>query len=354
MAILDETIYILPELRFGGIQIFALDMAYHQVSHGAKVKIFSIGKSTAALNRYSSKKKEALKKVIFLTNIFKIYAYLLKSLILMRSVNIHTQGHLLTYFGIFSCFKNFKMVHTIQNQAEYEVGKKRRIIHSFYFNKMSVLTVSNSKEIAKSFRSYYGFDSNHTIMNGIDFENLAISEIKPKILKGNDTHVSLLTIGSFGHHKNQKLLIESFIAINDPNCSLYIIGKNYNNYLDSRYLENIKKYSIHLLGEINNSFEYMDKCNIFCMSSRNEGLPLVLMEAKLKNMIVVTTDTGGSKEIIDKNDFLVDVGDVDGYKKALEKSIKKFRKKSIKPLNKHSANFFKIQRCFDEYLDIWK
>ena len=100
--------------------------------------------------------------------------------------------------------------------------------------------------------------------------------------------------------------------------------------------------------------EYMDKCDIFCMSSRNEGLPLVLMEAKLKNMIVVTTDTGGSKEIIDKNDFLVNLGDVDGYTKALEKSIKNFRKKPIKPLNANSANFFKIQRCFDEYLDVWK
>ena len=354
MASSDETIYILPELRFGGIQIFALDMAYHQVNLGNKVKIFSIGKNTLVLNRYSIKKKEALKKVISLTNIFKIYAYLLKSLILMKTINIHTQGHLLTYFGIFSCFKNFKMVHTIQNQAEYEVGKKRRIIHSFYFNKMSVLTVSNSKEIAKSFSSYYGFDSMYTIMNGIDFDNLAISEIEPKVFKGNDNHVSLLTIGSFGHHKNQKMLIESFIAINDPNCSLYVIGKNYDNYLDTKYLENIKKYPIYFLGEVNNSMEYMDKCDIFCMSSRNEGLPLVLMEAKLKNMIVVTTDTGGSKEIIDKNDFLVNLGDVDGYTKALEKSIKNFRKKPIKPLNAKSANFFKIQRCFDEYLDVWK
>jgi glycosyltransferase involved in cell wall biosynthesis len=345
----NEIVYILPELRFGGIQIFALDLAYYQMKLGYKVKILSVGSSCSVLDRYNDLKKETLNSAVSLVSISKLYVYILKVLISGRQIKLHTQGYLLTYVGFFGVFKNISIVHTIQNQAEYEAGLKRMKLHSLYFRKTNVTTVANSKQIARSFESYYGYDVDHTIMNGIDLDNIDLSGASLCGAAEENNHVNLLTVGSLGDHKNQKMLIDAFCKLGDSNASLYIIGDNSNNYLDKPYLDALKNKSIYYMGESSNSLSMMTKCDVFCMSSRNEGLPLVLMEAKLLDMVVVTTDVGGSKEVIDADDFLVKPDDVDGYLVALQDAVKSVRSNESKVSNVDSKKYLMIERCHQDY-----
>jgi glycosyltransferase involved in cell wall biosynthesis len=345
----NEIVYILPELRFGGIQIFALDLAYYQMKLGYNVKILSVGSSYSVLDRYSDLKKETLSSVVSLVTLSKLYFYILKVLISGRQVKLHTQGYLLTYVGFFGVFKNISIVHTIQNQAEYEAGLKRMKLHSLYFRKTNVTTVANSKQIARSFESYYGYDVGHTIMNGIDLDNIDLSGASLCGPVEGNSHVNLLTVGSLGDHKNQKMLIDAFCRLDDLNASLYIIGDNSNNYLDKLYLDGLKNKPIYYMGESSNSLSMMTKCDVFCMSSRNEGLPLVLMEAKLLDMVVVTTDVGGSKEVIDADDFLVKPDDVDGYLVALQDAVKSVRNNQSKVSKADSKKYLMIERCHQDY-----
>lgn len=346
-----EIIYILPALRFGGTQIFALDLAYFQISKGQKIKIISIGSEYTVLDRYSDLKKDTLKNVISLMSLSKMYFFFLKTVFLQKKITIHTQGHLLTHVGFLSIFRNIEIIHTVQNQAEYEAGSSRMKLHSFYFKKLGVISIANSAEIAKSFFAYYGFNTKHTILNGIDLENLAKNEGKIEVNK-NKNHVVLCSIGSFGPHKNQRFLIESFIEINDPKSTLYLVGKNYNNYLDDKYLDNIQKYAINIIEEGKSSFQYMDASDIYCMSSRNEGLPLTLMEAKIKNKLIVTTNTGGSSEVLDDKDYIVEIDDFKGYVKALKECISIIRENKNKPVKNKSHEYLSIKRCYKDYLKI--
>lgn len=345
----NEIVYILPELRFGGIQIFALDLAYHQIKLGYKVKILSVGISVSVLDRYNDLKKETLNNAVSLVTISKLYFFILKVLISGKQVKLHTQGYLLTYVGFFGVFKNINIVHTIQNQAEYEAGLKRMKLHSFYFRKTNVTSVANSKQIARSFESYYGYDVDHIIMNGIDLDNIDLPVASVCGVDEGKNHVNLLTVGSLGDHKNQKMLIDAFCKLNDLDASLYIIGDNSNNYLDQLYLASLKNKSVYYMGESSNSLSMMIKCDVFCMSSRNEGLPLVLMEAKLLGMVVVTTDVGGSKEVIDADDFLIKPDDIGGYLIALQDAVRSVRNNQSKASNADSKQYLMIDRCHQDY-----
>ena len=348
-----EIIYLLPALRFGGIQIFALDLAFFQINKGQKIKIISLGSEYTVLKRYSDFKKDSLRKVISLMSLFQLYTFFFKIIFLRKKITIHTQGHLLSHVGFLSIFRNIEIIHTVQNQAEYEAGLSRMRLHSFYFKKLGVTSVANSKEIAQSFFSYYGFNTNHIIMNGIDLEELASNDSHIKLNKNkNKNHVVLCSIGSFGSHKNQRLLIDAFIEVNDPLSTLYIVGKNYNNYLDDIYLADIQKYPINIINEEKNSFLYLDASDIFCMSSNYEGLPLTLMEAKMKNKTIVTTNAGGSKEVLDDNDYVVEVDDFKGYVKALKESINAIRQNRNKNMENKSRQYLRIERCYQDYLKI--
>jgi glycosyltransferase involved in cell wall biosynthesis len=55
--------------------------------------------------------------------------------------------------------------------------------------------------------------------------------------------------------------------------------------------------------------------DIICLTSKNEGTPVSLIEAQAANIPVVTTDVGGVRDIIDvdKTGFVVQKGDLETY-----------------------------------------
>ena len=59
--------------------------------------------------------------------------------------------------------------------------------------------------------------------------------------------------------------------------------------------------------------------DIICLTSKNEGTPVSLIEAQAANIPVVTTDVGGVRDIIDvdKTGFVVPKGDLDLYTEKL-------------------------------------
>lgn len=344
----------MPELRFGGIQIFALDLAFYQLQKGHKVKIFTFTKNTSVLSRYNSKKKRSLKKIITITNIFYFYLYIIKSIANKYQVIIHSQGSVLTSIGFFALFKNINIIHTVQNQAEYEAGKKRMKIHSFYFKHTNVLAVANSKKISNSFFNYYGYRPHAIIYNGLDLGNNEKKEIDIDKLSDTKDSIKILTVGTLGESKNQKMLIDAFLKLNYRGASLLIVGANPNNYIEEEYFDSLKSKKIFYFGQVKDTGSYMEVCNIFCMSSRNEGLPLVLMEAKLKNMTVITTKVGGSEEIIDSNDYAVLPNDLDGYVVALRNAIRSFDNDTIRVKNSKQKKFLEISRCYSDYHNLYK
>ncbi len=105
------------------------------------------------------------------------------------------------------------------------------------------------------------------------------------------------TIGELNKNKNQQALLEQ--ARNNPEMHVAIVGSGENReMLDT----NIKKYNLEnrvkLFGFIPAS-EVLKGFDIFSLPSIKEGLPYVLLEAKLAGLPILANRVGGIPEILD-------------------------------------------------------
>ncbi len=194
-----------------------------------------------------------------------------------------------------------------------------------------------------------------TIYNGINLKT--ITELKKEkiskyreIFEDHDK-IKFLTIGRLEELKGHFNLISAFkkTITQFPDSVLIIIGKG---SLKKHIKRQIKNLSLNnhvlLLGQVNNPFKYLSRADIFVLSSHYEGLPMVLLEALVCGLPIISTDCPtGPREILAKGKYgmLVNVGDVEelAKKMILLASDDGLRKKMSKMALKR-AKFFDYNR----------
>ena len=133
----------------------------------------------------------------------------------------------------------------------------------------------------------------------------------------------IVCLAALRPEKDHLNLLKAFKMVKNkfPNWTLHLIGKDYNN----DYSKNIKKYiSKNNLKE--NVFMY-DMCSdiknilaqasIGVLSSKNEGLPISLLEYGLAGLPVIATDVGECKNVINHHKAIVVPKRSDIFAKAL-------------------------------------
>lgn len=123
------------------------------------------------------------------------------------------------------------------------------------------------------------------------------------------------TIISCGRLENQKgfdfipLVAAKVNAIND-NYEWIILGEGSKyDELNEKIKELNLENNVKLLGKQKNVDDYYNKSKFFVMTSRYEGMPLVLLEAKANKLPIISfdIDCGPSEEILDgKNGYLIE------------------------------------------------
>lgn len=109
------------------------------------------------------------------------------------------------------------------------------------------------------------------------------------------------TIGELNKNKNQIALIEE--AKNDPNMYVAIIGDGEERLNLIKKIEEygltmrVKLFGFMLASEVLRGFD------VFALPSLKEGLPYVLLEAKVAGLPIVATRVGGVGEILDTKDM---------------------------------------------------
>lgn len=111
-----------------------------------------------------------------------------------------------------------------------------------------------------------------------------------------------LAVGRFSHqHKGFDLLIEAFhlFTESNPDWVLDIVGEGKE---ETKYRELIGKYHLEekvLIHPFTNHIqEYYSNAQIYILSSRWEGMPLVLVEAMSHGLPIISSDLPVSKEIM--------------------------------------------------------
>lgn len=166
------------------------------------------------------------------------------------------------------------------------------------------------------------------IENGININSFNFS-IKKRNEIRNSLHLNsntklILTVGRLVEEKNYPFLLNTFSKISYPNdqVKLLIIG-------DGPILNKLKDLAVELkinskvifLGKKLNISEWMSACDLFVLCSKFEGFGLVVAEAMACKRVVISSDCGATKEIINKYGFVFDVNNESMFINLIEKCL---------------------------------
>ena len=215
---------------------------------------------------------------------------------------------------------NAKLIGWLHNSYEalfgedshYYIGPKRRRHYIYQFRKLDKVVVL-CQDDANRFHQY-----DKAFLPIVIYNPLTLIPGNPSI--GNSKR--FLTIGRFTPlHKGIDLLIEAFHLFSQKNSDwkLDIVGegreeKKYRSLIKNYHLED--RITIHPFT--NHIQEYYSNAQVYVLSSRWEGMPLVLVEAMSHGLPVVTSDLPICKEILGYFGIYFKNGDVEELAKHLE------------------------------------
>lgn len=160
---------------------------------------------------------------------------------------------------------------------------------------------------------------------GADMAGRAAAPIDDPWFEDPDVPV-ILGVGELSERKDFATLVRAHALLNRRlSCRLLILGEGRRR----RELEDLVQTlgtaaSVRMPGFVTNPYPYMARAAAFALSSRWEGMPVVLIEALALGTPVVACDCpSGPRELLDDGRLgaLVAVGDAEGLAAALERTL---------------------------------
>ena len=160
-------------------------------------------------------------------------------------------------------------------------------IRLFFAYKMADAIIAQTEEMRQGIISQLHISPKKvvTIHNPIDTEYIDSKIAGDSPFTGDYTNY--VAVGRYAHEKGFDILIKAFNEVRKsiPNARLHILG-DYN--YDLNLFEQLKglvnefgiKEHVNFAGYTSNPYIYMKHADCFVLSSRNEGLPNVLIEAQ--------------------------------------------------------------------------
>ncbi|MFK5879318.1 MAG: glycosyltransferase [Flavobacteriaceae bacterium] len=198
-------------------------------------------------------------------------------------------------------------------------NKKLYRVSRYYASKRAYKFVLLSKEEVRSWQNKYNIPSNKLaqIYNPITIEE-NIDSLEVDLYKNK----KILAIGNNIYIKGFDYLIESWSLIEKNDWTLEIVGLPEK---EQEKLKNlIKKFKIEneviINGRISNIKEKYLESSIYCLCSRMEATPLVLIESQHLGLPAIVFDNcEGPLELLDDSGLIVNFEDVIQYKDAISK-----------------------------------
>lgn len=215
--------------------------------------------------------------------------------------------------------------------------------------KNSVATVTNSSGLEELALESSPKQKIEIIYNGVNTE-----KFKPLKKEKTNKKTVLISTGRLIERKGYQYLIPALKGLND--FELQLIGDgNLTNELKKMAKKN--KVNVEFLGkkEHKDVINYLQKADIFILPSKNEGMSNSTLEAMACGLPIITTDTGGSKELIKNNGFIIEKESAESIKQTLKKYEQ--NKTLIKKHGKNSreiAQKMSWENMAKKYLELYK
>ncbi|MCM3116040.1 glycosyltransferase family 4 protein [Neobacillus sp. MER 74] len=149
----------------------------------------------------------------------------------------------------------------------------------------------------------YDYNS-HIAKGGINKEQIQyIYNPTPLNIEKHKQHGNnlVLCVGRLTHQKGFDLMLKAWEQIekNIRNWTLAIVGSGEDEMMLKNLAKSLDLQNVKFVPRTQNISEWYEKANIYAMSSRYEGFPMVLLEAKSKGLPIVSFDCKtGPRELV--------------------------------------------------------
>jgi len=277
-------------------------------------------------------------------------------------VNTHTsKSGVLGRIAAKSVSWNLPVVHTYLGHLIYGYFGKPKIfiftliekIMSFFTSAAVAITSETKKSLLKE-----GVGKNlrwEVIRIGLPKRNVVIK------LNYGEQKLKILWVGRFTDIKNPNFAIETLKELEQRMPGIYELTMVGGGELYNEIMKVSKGLPVNFTGWVIDPFKNIEEFDILMMTSKNEGLPLVILEAAMYARPTISTDVGGVSEfIIDgKTGYLVGNKPNEMATKLLDfvknkKDLFSVGQNAKDLLNEEFSSEFMASRHLDLYLDLVK
>ena len=358
-----KIIQIISSLSSGGAERFVVNLSNQLVKEGHEVTVCTLNDN----ENINFNKQFISKEIVYhsfqvhgkniLSIWYDLYIFFLKE----KPDVIHCHLAVLQYVFPFCLLRSrVKMVHTIHSMPEYASGGTiwhAALFRLLYRTKLAI-PVSISEECHRGYRDFYHLTNDIVIENGVPqvVTSSNLENVKQEVgkFKASASTKVFVHVARCHEQKQQRILVEAFNKLNKEGIdfTLLIIGAGFNSVYGME-LQHLACDKIHFLGEKRNVGDYLMLSDYFCLSSRNEGLPISLLEAMSVGITPICTPVGGVKNVIihGVNGYLANTVSVNDYYKALQFAIHKTIDKN-EIINSYKLHY-SMENCSREYIELF-
>ncbi len=268
---------------------------------------------------HSTSRMSGVKKLLFLP----IYAYKLYKYVKENNVSV-VQSHLFraNYVNILSkvIFRSKQTMQVVNHSviSRYKnqgiIGKVNlALIKYLYPSSDAILSVSNV--VQNDMQKLFNFKNDSKVIYNM-FDMAKIKSLSNQVVndfKFREDKKYLISVGRLIKLKRNKDLILALEKLNSDIEILFIGDGEEKEALQNKSRELKVLDRVHFLGWVQNPYSYINKSDILLSTSQTESFGNVLVEAMVCKIPVISTRSGGPKEIIENgvNGVLINIGDIE-------------------------------------------
>jgi glycosyltransferase involved in cell wall biosynthesis len=167
----------------------------------------------------------------------------------------------------------------------------------------------------------------------------------------------LICVGTLSERKGQRIIIHALSKLNRSvleSIHLTLIGDGPDRSYIERFInDNNLGMNVELIGSVKNDFinDYLNDSDIYVLMSKNEGLPISIIEAMRASLPIISTNVSGIPELVttDYNGLLLDPDE-----SQLCLVLSSLDKHNWNVLGSNSRDKFVKQFLFDTMLEKYK
>lgn len=239
--------------------------------------------------------------------------------------------------------KKYHWLHTDYSMYDC-TGNYHKLFENVFLMFDKIIGISNS--VLDRFLDKYQVENTDVIYNLIN-ESEIIDKSNKEDIKYNEK-INLVSVGRFHNMKGYDRLIEVMNKLNEDNLLDDVVLRIIGDGPDFELVKNlVSQYQLEdkvlLMGRMRNPFPYVKASDVFLMCSRYEPFGLVVLEAMVLGVPVISTDVASIREIMDEEYGMIVANSEDGLYDGIKKIVE-----NSKILRKYKENLFDFKYDIDE------